>query len=49
MGDVASLSFTLAQLRALAPGEVLAATGYAGQHVVSEGDFQAAARKFCDQ
>jgi hypothetical protein len=48
LGNVASLEFTLARLRELAPGEVLTAVGYRDQHVVSEAEFEEAAQKVCD-
>jgi hypothetical protein len=47
--NIASVRFTLADLRAMKPGEVLTATGYIDQHVVPEADFQeAAADEGCD-
>jgi hypothetical protein len=46
--NVASLEFTVAQLRELAPGTVLTAVGYQDQHVVSEAEFEKAAQKDCD-
>lgn len=48
LGGVGMVTFTLADLRALAPGQVLAPTGYSDQHVVTEDEFQKAARDFCD-
>jgi len=46
--NVASLEFTVARLRELAPGTVLTAVGYRDQHVVSEAEFERAAQKDCD-
>lgn len=46
---VASLEFSVAQLRELAPGMVLTAVGYQDQHVVSDADFEKAAQKDCDR
>lgn len=46
--NAGSLTFTVAQLRDLAPGTVLTAVGYRDQHVVSEGAFEKAAQKDCD-
>jgi hypothetical protein len=45
--NIGLLTFTLADLRALAPGQVLAPTGYNKKHVVTDDEFQKAARKFC--
>jgi hypothetical protein len=47
--NTASLEFTVARLRELAPGTVLTAVGYRDQHVVSEAEFEEAAEKDCDE
>jgi hypothetical protein len=47
--NVASLEFSVARLRELAPGMVLTAVGYQDQHVVSDADFEKAAQKDCDR
>jgi hypothetical protein len=46
--NVASLEFSVARLRELAPGTVLTAVGYRDQHVVSEAEFEKAAQEDCD-
>jgi hypothetical protein len=48
LANVASLEFTVARLRELAPGMVLTGVGYQDQHVVPEADFEKAAQKDCD-
>jgi hypothetical protein len=48
LAHVASLDFTVARLRELAPGKVLTAVGHSGQHVMSEAEFAQAAQKDCD-
>ncbi|MCA2211576.1 hypothetical protein [Jidongwangia harbinensis] len=47
--NVATLEFTVARLRELAPGTVLTGVGYRDQHVVSEPTFEKAAEKDCDR
>jgi hypothetical protein len=47
LANVASLEFTVALLRELAPGTVLTGVGYQDQHVVSEAKFEKAAQKDC--
>ncbi|BCY08153.1 hypothetical protein [Actinoplanes sp. L3-i22] len=49
LSNPGSLTFTLAQLRAMAPGEVLTVTGYTEQHVVPEKDWRSAADQACDR
>jgi hypothetical protein len=46
--NVASLKFTVAVLRELAPGMVLTGVGYQDQRVVSEAEFEKAAQEDCD-
>lgn len=48
LANVATLKFTVAQLRELAPGTVLTSDGHSGQEVVFEAEFEEAAQDVCD-